>query len=170
MTYLFFTGAPALIAVAIILGVTLSRDGHHEHDEETEKDSDKSTKKSEPLSAYDWTSPTEKAYGVALGNWLLLERWMDEDWFTSTANEDVYDEWGWCEAVAAKGDNVTEVLQERFNHFIVEGDIQDMYQAGVKQVRIPIGFWALIPTEEDEPYVNAGQLGQIDRILPVRHF
>lgn len=33
-----------------------------------------------PFASWDWTGE-EKAYGVALGNWLLLERWMDEDWF-----------------------------------------------------------------------------------------
>lgn len=139
-----------------------------------------------PFASWDWTGD-EKAYGVALGNWLLLERWMDEDWFmcvsslsttlptfadtdlsfsSSAGDEEVYDEWNWSIAVQESGQNVTQVLQDRFDSFITEHDILAMSNAGVSMVRIPIGFWAFIETEGDEPYANAGQLQQIDRILP----
>lgn len=120
----------------------------------------------DPLPAWDWTNPNRKAYGVALGNWLLLERWMDEDWFTSTANDQVFDEWSWSQAVKDNGQDPAQVLQDRFDDFVQEDDIELMHKFGMALVRVPIGFWALIDTTADEPYVHAGQLAQIDRILP----
>lgn len=47
----------------------------------------------EPLAKWDWTSSTTKMTGMALGNWLVLERWMDEDWFRGLAGDNAWDEY-----------------------------------------------------------------------------
>lgn len=35
-----------------------------------------------------WNWGTDKAIGICLGNWLTLERFMDEDWFVGLAGND----------------------------------------------------------------------------------
>lgn len=40
-----------------------------------------------------WNWGTDKAIGICLGNWLTLERFMDEDWFVGLAGNDAQDEW-----------------------------------------------------------------------------
>ena len=51
--------------------------------------------------------------GVALGNWLILERWMNEDWFVKTSgNISAIDEWTFSESL---GNATAAVLQEHWS-------------------------------------------------------
>ncbi|KAL9938737.1 hypothetical protein V8E36_002456 [Tilletia maclaganii] len=115
------------------------------------------------LPAWDWTSKTTKAYGVNLGNWLLLERWLDEDAFVATCGATVYDEYHCMKGMAH--DTAILTLQKHYDEYIVEADLDTMLKAGLNMVRIPLGFWALIPTVSPEPYVNAGQMDQLKKML-----
>lgn len=47
---------------------------------------------------WDWN--VNVSIGVCLGNWLVLERWMNEDWFVGHAGEGAYDEWGFSYVLA----------------------------------------------------------------------
>lgn len=58
--------------------------------------------------------------GVALGNWLLLERWMDEQWFVDTCGNSSLDEWSCMESL---GDRKNDVLTEHWNRWITDEDI-----------------------------------------------
>ncbi|KAM0756218.1 glycoside hydrolase [Meredithblackwellia eburnea MCA 4105] len=117
-----------------------------------------------PLKAWDWS--TDKAIGMCLGNWLVLERWMDEDWFIGLAGEDAWDEWDFSQNLGA---NATAALQAHYNSWITEADIELMHTNGINQLRIPTGFWAWIPTVSGEPYVNAGQVAQLERVMGYAH-
>ncbi|KAI5478320.1 Glycoside hydrolase, family 5 [Pseudohyphozyma bogoriensis] len=113
-----------------------------------------------PLTAWDWSA--DKAIGMCLGNWLLLERWMNEDWFTQTAGEDAWDEWDFSQVL---GDKAVSTLQAHYDSWVNETDVEQMFQAGVNIIRVPMGFWAWIPTQGDEPYVNADQVGYLEKLM-----
>lgn len=85
------------------------------------------------MTRWEWTDPSRKMHGVALGNWLMLEKWMNWDWFVDTCgNVSVVDEWGWMEAV---GDETRAVslLQDHWNNWVTEDHIRNMSMAGFNQ-------------------------------------
>jgi len=88
---------------------------------------------------------------------------MNEDWFIEKAGPNAWDEFHFTSSVGA---NASAVLQEHWNSWITEADIEDLYQSGFNHLRIPLGFWALIPTVAGEPYLNmGGQMDQYQRIM-----
>ncbi|SCV71498.1 BQ2448_3086 [Microbotryum intermedium] len=99
--------------------------------------------------AWDWSQ--DKSIGMCLGNWLILERWMNEDWFIQVAGNSSLDEWTLSQVL---GDKLPSVMQEHYNTWITESDFDIMAQSGVNLIRIPTGFWAFIPTVSGEPYYN----------------
>ncbi|KAE8212651.1 hypothetical protein CF327_g3741 [Tilletia walkeri] len=118
-----------------------------------------------PLQRWDWTNKSQKAYGVNVGNWLLLERWLDENKFTSQCRY-CGDEWSWTQS---QGGNAVAALQQHYQTWFVESDLDYLQSYGVNTVRVTLGFWALIPTTRNEPYVNAGQLDYLGQLLTWLH-
>ena len=58
-------------------------------------------------------SDAVRRLGISLGNWLVLERWMNEDWMVETAGtNNVWDEWTWTNAVGA---NASTALADHWN-------------------------------------------------------
>lgn len=122
--------------------------------------------------------------GVALGNWLVLERWMDEVWVglraiavgfdrtdlrchrqftTSCNNTSVQDEWSWSQAC---GSQLKSVLSNHWNTWITDDDIRIIAASGFNHIRIPIGYWAFINQPAGTPYCSqCGQLDQLTRVL-----
>ncbi|GAA5897167.1 uncharacterized protein JCM6883_006602 [Sporobolomyces salmoneus] len=122
------------------------------------------------LPAWSWSS--DKALGMCLGSWLILEKWMIPDWFNSTVNAVVpnsgpttLDEWTFCSVLGQE--KCEEALVQHFETFVTESDIQTLYENGINQLRIPTGYWAWIPTIEGEPYLNRTDIYQyyINRVL-----
>ncbi|CAD6884145.1 unnamed protein product [Tilletia laevis] len=118
-----------------------------------------------PLQRWDWTSKTNKAYGVNIGNWILLERWLDEDHFTSQCDY-CGDEYSWAQAMGKKA---APALQEHFQTWFVESDLDFLQSYGVNTVRVPVGYWSLIPNVQGEPFVNAGQMDYLGKLLTWLH-
>lgn len=87
------------------------------------------------LPQWDWS--VDKAIGICLGNWLVLERWMNEDWFVATGGPNVYDEYHFSLALGPTAG--AKALQAHFNSWITEDDVQQMYLAGINQIRVPTG-------------------------------
>lgn len=58
-------------------------------------------------------------------------------------------------------------LEEHFNTWITESDIETMFQYGINHLRIPVPFWAWIPTVGNEPYLNDTSVyqAQLERVL-----
>lgn len=103
---------------------------------------------------------TTKAWGANLGNWLILEKWMDSSIFDKYAPNAV-DEWTFCQQAS----NPASALQDHWNSWITEDDFKTLASVKANHVRIPVGYWAFIKPDSGEPYVSTGQKAQIERIL-----
>ncbi|KAA1073947.1 hypothetical protein PGTUg99_026031 [Puccinia graminis f. sp. tritici] len=55
-----------------------------------------------------WDFDVNKIVGINLGNWLVLERWMVEDWFVEKAGANSWDEWSFT---IAQGDKAAQTLE-----------------------------------------------------------
>ena len=84
---------------------------------------------------------TKALYGVNLGGWLVLERWMTPSVFAGT---DARDEYTFMQTRGALAK-----LRRHQRTFITEEDWHWMSANGIQAVRIPVGYWVL---EGDPPY------------------
>lgn len=96
-----------------------------------------------------------RLYGVNLGGWLVLERWMSPTLFESlspTAEDE--------SSLLAEGGADARRAVERFREsFIVEEDFRWLREvAGINAVRLPVGFWCLEDHAATSPF------------LPTSHF
>ncbi|ORZ25883.1 glycoside hydrolase superfamily [Absidia repens] len=107
-----------------------------------------------------WNYWTNKAWGVNLGNWLILERWMGGQAFEA-AGSNGQDEW----TLSKSTSNAAAILKQHWDSWVTEDDFRKLARAKVNHVRIPVGFWAFITPDAGEPYVHQGQKAQIERIL-----
>lgn len=94
----------------------------------------------------------EKIRGVNLGNWLVLEKWMDNNLFSGTQ---AMDETYLCAELGY--DRATERLKVHRDEFITERDFEEIAFMGFNAVRIPVPFF-LFKKEES---------GIISRVLYV---
>lgn len=95
------------------------------------------------LPKWDWTK--DKVYGTNLGGLFLLERWMYEDWMVEKGGEDAWDEYTMSKNV---GDGMYDILNEHFDSWFTEDDMDTLADAGVNMLRIPMGYWRLsLPTK-----------------------
>lgn len=88
-------------------------------------------------------------YGVNLGGWLVLEKWMTPGLFKGT---DAVDEYTFMQTPGAR-----DKLRRHQRDFIREEDFKWMRDSGVNAVRIPIGHWIF---EGDGPFVSG--IGRLD--------
>lgn len=118
-----------------------------------------------PLAKWNMTDPESKMVGVSIGNWLVLERWLDENWFTSQVGSGpVWDEWGFIETLG--NDKALSALQNHWNSWISESDFDTMKSVGINTVRIPVGYWAFVDAAQGEPYLaKSGQTDQLQKVL-----
>ncbi|MCJ1412564.1 exo-1,3-beta-glucanase [Ptychographa xylographoides] len=104
----------------------------------------------------------DKVRGVNLGGWFVLEPWITpsifDDWATS---ETVVDEFTYTQTLGK--DEATSRLTSHWNTWITQDDFNQIAQAGLNHVRIPIGYWAVAPLDGD-PYVQ-GQLPVLDNAI-----
>jgi glucan 1,3-beta-glucosidase len=108
--------------------------------------------------AYNYWS--NKAWGTNLGNWLVLERWMDASIFEQYA-PNAQDEWTFCKDAA----NPTQALKAHWDSWVTEDDFKRLQAIKANHIRIPVGYWAFIQPDAGEPYVTTGQKAQLERIL-----
>lgn len=87
-----------------------------------------------------------------------------EPWITPSLFEqggpDAVDEWCLSDAL---GDSAHSTLSQHWNSFITADDFQQISAAGMNHVRIPVGYWAVVP-QEGEPFVQ-GQLDVLDQAI-----
>ncbi|KAF2722131.1 glycoside hydrolase family 5 protein [Polychaeton citri CBS 116435] len=83
-------------------------------------------------------------HGVNLGNWLVLESWMNSTLFEGT---DACDQWTFDSTPDAESK-----LQSHWATYITEDDFKTMASYGINAVRIPIGYWAYDNT--NTPYIQ----------------
>jgi glucan 1,3-beta-glucosidase len=98
----------------------------------------------------------EKVRGVNTGGWFVLEPWITPSLFEGN---DAVDERTFS-AILGK-DAAKSRLEEHWNSWFTEDDFQQMAKAGLNHVRIPIGYWSILP-RDGEPFVQGAydKLGQ----------
>lgn len=137
---------------------------HGGTDSNTGGSSSNSDGKIKPLAAWNQTDPQTKIVGASLGNWLLIERWVDEDWFTQTGGDDAWDEYSFTKNLGP--DKAKSALTDHWNSWVQESDIDTLKSVGINSIRIPVGYWAFVPIKNGEPYLaQAGQTDQIEKVL-----
>ena len=93
-----------------------------------------------------------------LGGWFVLEPWITPSIFEGGA---AVDEYTYTQALGK--DEASSKLTQHWNTWITQDDFNQIAGAGLNHVRIPIGYWALAPLDQD-PYVQ-GQLPILDRAI-----
>lgn len=83
-------------------------------------------------------------YGVNLGGWLVLEKWMTPSVFQGTAADNEYE--------LAQVNDGDARLRDHHETFIVEADFRWLRDSGIKAVRIPFGYWIF---GDEHPYIGA---------------
>ena len=73
---------------------------------------------------------------------------MFKDWEDGNS---VKDEYTLCAALGK--DEAKRRLMDHWSSWITQDDLRQIADAGMNHVRIPVGYWAVIPRDED-PYVQ----------------
>lgn len=99
-----------------------------------------------------------KIRGVNAGGWFVLEPWITPSIFEATP-DNVIDEYTYCETLGK--DEAEARLQQHWKSWFTEDDFALMAEYGLNLVRIPIGYWSILPIDGD-PYVQGAYeyLGQ----------
>lgn len=85
-------------------------------------------------------------YGVNVGGWLILEKWMNGDTFVGDfAN-------AWDQYSFDSIDGAADALANHWKYFFTEDDVKELASHGINALRIPIGFWAY--DNANTPYVK----------------
>nr|ADX07338.1 putative ectomycorrhiza-upregulated exo-beta-1,3-glucanase GH5 [Flammulina velutipes] len=92
-----------------------------------------------------WTWGKDKAYGVNLGGWFVLEPFISPALFEKYPG--AVDEWTLSELMPA------DELEEHYATFITEKDFAEIAGAGLNYIRLPIPFWAIDKLDE-EPFLE----------------
>lgn len=95
-----------------------------------------------------------------LGGWLVLEPWITPSIFEE-AGDGAVDEYTLTQILGK--DQAQTVLSSHWNSWITADDFQQIKDAGMNHVRIPVGYWAVNPLP-GEPYVQ-GQLDVLDAAI-----
>jgi glucan 1,3-beta-glucosidase len=98
--------------------------------------------------------------GVNLGGWLVLEEWMTRDLFH---NSGAWDQMSY-DGQAQNNPQLRERLRNHWATFITPDDIQQISDAGLNAVRIPVGYWSVLGGGiSGETYIA----GALDYLNPV---
>lgn len=100
--------------------------------------------------------------GINLGNWLILERWMNPSYYGFYVPSADTDEWSFCQTL---GKQCGPTLEKHWQEWVNRTDIASVSDLGFNLLRIPIGFWAFIDPLPAEPYYKGSQLQNVDRVL-----
>ncbi|KAI9509114.1 glycoside hydrolase family 5 protein [Russula earlei] len=107
-------------------------------------------------------APPSKIYGVNLGSWLLLEPWMLPNEWERMGGQTCAD-CSTCIAsefalAAAYPDDVDERFAGHWSTWFTQQDVNQLQDAGINTVRIPLGYWIVEPLvdREIEHYPRGG--------------
>ncbi|KAJ8604325.1 hypothetical protein CTAYLR_002488 [Chrysophaeum taylorii] len=96
-----------------------------------------------------------KIRGVNLGGWLVLEKWIKPSLFAEWDPFDPTspkDEWTYCERLGKS--ECQKRLDEHWDTWVSVEEMNDLADAGITHVRVPVGWWITGDVEEGEPYVS----------------
>ena len=95
-------------------------------------------------------------YGVNLGGWLIVEKWMTPSLFVGTEAVDEY--------TLAQSEIGQQRLIAHRQQFITEADIQWLAEHGVNALRVPVGYWVLDGVF-DSQVRQASSVEQLDDLM-----
>ncbi|EUC58893.1 glycoside hydrolase family 5 protein [Rhizoctonia solani AG-3 Rhs1AP] len=109
--------------------------------------------------------PVDKVYGVNLGGWLLSEPWMFPNEWVNNMGGDRCD--ADCSSCAASEFGLVQKLgqekadkafAEHWATWFTEKDVDDIVDAGLNTVRIPLGYWIVesLVDRSNEYYPRGG--------------
>ncbi|KAE9962506.1 hypothetical protein BLS_000594 [Venturia inaequalis] len=104
----------------------------------------------EPSAALKFSYGQEKVRGVNLGGWFVSEPWITPSLFDAIGGAAI-DEWSFCSVLGAT--EAKKRLSAHWSSWITRGDFYSIAGAGMNHVRIPIGYWSVLPIQ-GEPYVQ----------------
>ncbi|PVH93924.1 glycoside hydrolase family 5 protein [Periconia macrospinosa] len=90
----------------------------------------------------------QKVRGVNTGGWFVLEPWITPSMFEGNGAVDEY-----TLTQELGKDAAYSKLSQHWNSWITQDDFNQIAAAGLNHVRIPIGYWSVIPLD-GEPYVQ----------------
>jgi len=94
----------------------------------------------------------QKIRGVNLGGWFVLEPWITPSIFKQWEDgNSVKDEYSLCQTLG-KAEALSR-LSSHWSTWITQADFNEIASHGLNLVRIPIGYWSVIPNDGD-PYVQ----------------
>ncbi|KAL9116132.1 MAG: hypothetical protein Q9227_000501 [Pyrenula ochraceoflavens] len=103
----------------------------------------------------------QKVRGVNIGGWLVLEPWITTSIFQQQDQSlGIVDEYTLCQK---NPDHAEGILQDHWNNWLQEGDLQRIHDSGFNMIRIPVGYWAFKKYPGD-PYVMGAQ-DQLDKAI-----
>jgi glucan 1,3-beta-glucosidase len=89
--------------------------------------------------------------GVNIGGWLVSEAWITPSLYSTLPSSLNADEWHLCGHLGSK--KCYSTLHEHWQSWTTFQDFQNISNAGLNTVRIPIGYWA-VDVLSYEPYVQ----------------
>lgn len=89
-----------------------------------------------------------KVRGVNTGGWFVLEPWITPSLFEGNGAVDEY-----TLTQELGKDAALSRLSQHWNSWITQDDFNQMAAAGLNHVRIPIGYWSVVPID-GEPFVQ----------------
>jgi glucan 1,3-beta-glucosidase len=87
-----------------------------------------------------------KIYGVNLGGWLVLEKWITPSLFVG---EQAPDEYTLCQVLGKE--KALQRLEQHRQRWITADDFKWLSAHGINAVRLPVGYWV---AEENPPFIT----------------
>ncbi|KIJ30723.1 glycoside hydrolase family 5 protein [Sphaerobolus stellatus SS14] len=95
--------------------------------------------------------PVDKVYGVNLGSWLVLEPWMLPNEWVSMGGDTCFETGSCADCAASEFDLVKkigqtkadQVFQNHWETWFTQSDVNNIANAGLNTVRIPMGYWII---------------------------
>lgn len=85
---------------------------------------------------------------------------MTRSLFSGAASQ-AEDEWTFCQALGKTA--CLSRLKQHWSTFVTSSDIDQIAAQGLNTIRIPIGYWSMVPLKADEPFVA----GAWDYLVPI---
>lgn len=107
--------------------------------------------------------PNSKIRGVNLGGWLISEPWMMG---TEWSNMGCKGQRSEFDCVSALGQSkADDVFNAHYAQWITPAMIQDIYNAGLNTIRIPIGYWSLRSIVDSGEHFPNMDLQYLDAVI-----
>ncbi|TIA86195.1 hypothetical protein E3P99_03766 [Wallemia hederae] len=99
---------------------------------------------------------------VNIGGLLVLEPWITPSIFDNTGNPAIVDEWTFGQY--QDHSQAEAAINNHLETFMTQDDFQQIKNAGLTHVRIPVGYWAL-EVQGGEPYIMANRFAKLQQIV-----